>query len=306
MTEEMELNEVEEEAYSPLLGLDLVTKIETAARKSARGLTRESARALCDMYDRHQHQRIVLGNQRRALIQGADEEPEESLEVIEYFASQHAKLEKAVASLVGGWAESRPEGAWARSILGIGPVISAGLCAHVDITKARTAGAIWAFAGLNPDAVWKKGEKRPWSADMKQIAFKIGDSFVKLSGREDSFYSQLYKQRKLREIERNEDGLFEQTAKETLEAKNIKAEETRAWYERGMLPPGRIELRARRYAVKIFLSHFHEVAYVSHYGQPTPVPFALAHQEHAHELLMPNMPDFVYDMRKANGRILPG
>lgn len=55
------------------------------------------------------------------------------------------------------------------SIHGIGPVISAGLLAHIDIHRAVTVGHIWRFAGLDPSVKWLKKTKRPWNAGLKVL-----------------------------------------------------------------------------------------------------------------------------------------
>ena len=47
-----------------------------------------------------------------------------------------------------------------------------------------------------------------------------------------------------------------------------------------MLPPAHIHSRAKRYAVKLFLSHLHHVWYEMHYGVEPPKPYPIAHLEH--------------------------
>lgn len=128
---------------------------------------------------------------------------------------------------------------------------------------------------------------RPWNADLKVICWRLGDSFVKVSGRENAYYGKLYRERKAYEIRKNEAKEFADQARETLATKRIQATETRRWYEQDMLPPGRIDLRARRYAVKLFLSHLWEVAYKEHYGQDPPQPYPIAYLGHADYLAPP-------------------
>ena len=92
------------------------------------------------------------------------------------------------------------------SITGIGPVIAAGMIANIDIKKCQTAGAIWKFAGLDPTVEWKKGQKRPWNADLKTLCWKLGQSFLKVQSNSNAFYSRLYLERKEYETEKNEKG----------------------------------------------------------------------------------------------------
>jgi hypothetical protein len=277
-----------ENTPDPYEGFDPVERLGRAAKKAAGSLTRESARTLVDMYYRWQEHRIALNGQLRAQLQGYDgDDADESLQVIEYFAQQTTKLERTAASVLGEWAAQRPEGEWAQSQLGIGPVLSAGLSAHIDITKAPTVGHIWRFAGLDPTVKWEKKQRRPWNADLKVLCWKIGDSFVKISGREDAYYGQVYRKRKELEVERDIAGLFADQAAKTLEEKKIRDPETLKTYENGHLPAGRLDLRARRYAVKLFLSHWHEVAYTAEHGERPPFPYPIEHLGHAHVIPVP-------------------
>ncbi len=170
------------------------------------------------------------------------------------------------------------------SVVGIGPVIAAGLLAHIDITKAPTVGHIWRFAGLDPTLKWEKGQKRPYNAALKTLcAYKLGESFVKTQNHKNGLYGKLFAQKK-RELEAANDALrFAETAKQTLATKKI-GKETDAYKAliQGRLPQAQVHARARRYAVKIFLSHYHAEAYRQHYGVEPPKPFAIAILGHAH------------------------
>ncbi len=221
--------------------LDPVERLKREIKPLARQLDRDAAATLVEIYYRWQEHRIALNNQLRA--QAENTRP---TEVIGHFADQVTSLERQMVSILGEWALARPEGEWAQGQKGIGPVLSAGLGAHIDIRKAPTVGHIWRFAGLDPTVKWGKGQKRPWNADLKVICWRIGDSFVKVSGRDDAFYGQVYRERKLLEVERNDAHQFADQAKESLETRNIKDKKLKETYESGRLPDGRIDLRARR------------------------------------------------------------
>jgi len=261
---------------------DPITKLDRDVKAIAGDLDRDQVRGLVDLYYRLQEHRIALGNQARALT--AAERP---AELIVHFHDQLRALERQVVGALDLWTDTQAAGRWARAQKGIGPVLAAGLLAHIDITRARTAGAIWRFFGLDPSVTWGKGERRPWNADAKVLAWKIGDSFVKVSGRDDAFYGQKYRERKVYEVERDERGDCADTAKETLESRNIRDAKTKKIYESGHLPPGRLDLRARRWAVKLFLAHLHEVMYEAHFGEAPPVPYPIAHLGHAHKIEVP-------------------
>jgi hypothetical protein len=131
--------------------------------------------------------------------------------------------------------------------------------------------------------------RRPYNAKLKTMFWKIGDSFVKTSGRPNGFYGRLYRQRKAIEIAKNNSRDFAELAKETLESRNIQDAKLKATYEDGRLPDGRIDLRARRWAVKIFLSHWWEVAWEElHPGEKAVLPFAQEHLGHVDRIERPH------------------
>jgi hypothetical protein len=248
-------------------------------------LSEAEARFLVDAYYMAQANRIRTDHQIRQLAKGS-----EPHSVLDWFTMQDALLETQIRRALDAYSDNKPLGAWARSVVGIGPVIAAGLLAHIDITRAPTVGHIWRFAGLDPTMIWGKGEKRPWNAELKRLCFLIGESFVKVSGNEKDTYGKVYKSRKELEVARNEQGLFAEQAKAALEAKNFRKDtEARKHYEAGRLPPARIHLRSTRYAVKLFLADYHTVGYWLHYTTLPPLPYAITHLGHAHYFGPPNI-----------------
>lgn len=256
--------------------LTAITSLSRDLKRAAASLTEAEARYLVDTYYSLQDQRKRADNQIRAL-----NETGEPHEIIVWQAANYRKLEQNIAKALDAYSAAQPLGEWARSIIGIGPVISAGLLAHIDMQRVRTAGQIWRFAGLDPSVQWEKGQKRPWNAELKTLCWKIGESFVKVSGNEGSFYGRIYSQRKALELQRNEAGEFADQAKAKLERFNIgKSTEARAWYEAGKLPPAHIHSRAKRYAVKLFLAHYFETGYALIHGETPPKPYVIEHMGH--------------------------
>ena len=213
------------------------------------------------------------------------------------------------------------------SIHGIGPVIAAGLLAHINVNPwkclrpgkkgdercgpddrnpehegcnhnpVRTAGGVWAFAGLDPNAVWRKGGVRPWNARLKVLAWKIGDSFMKQRNMKidgvttphtKDFYGKIYVIDKAKRVKKNEAGGFAELAARALTERKIKDKKLRATYESGRLPDGRIEQQAQRCAAKLFLSHYFEVAYECKFGERAPGPYSIEQQKRAHYIAPPN------------------
>lgn len=260
-----------------------IEKLNKDLRLASKTLTHNEARFLVDAYYNMQDNRIRSDNQILSLSKS-----NEPHEVLSWLSENSNRLERYIKSALDTYSSAHEVGRWSKGICGIGPVIAAGLLAHIDITRAPTAGHIWAFAGLDPTKEWKKGKKRPWNASLKTLCWKIGESFVKVSGNKNDVYGKIYKERKECEMAANNDFAFEDQAKRKLEKYNIsKDTDAYGYYVKGMLPPAHIHARAKRYAVKLFLAHWHEMAYISHYGEKPPSPYAIGILGHAHKINPP-------------------
>jgi hypothetical protein len=258
------------------------------------------------------------------------------------------RIEKQIQTHLEVASNNSAVGRWCNSITGIGPVISAGLLAHIDIHKAPTAGHIWRFAGLDPTQNWLGAEKakvavkdaihdgireaipslarligtspdtllklassdskgkalkltettlaraaakRPWNAALKTLCWHIGESFVKVSGKDDDVYGKLYLIRKDYEQKRNESGALADQAAAKLDKYKIgKETDAYGYYSKGFLPPAHIHARAKRWTVKLFLAHWQWVAWESETGQPPALPYVIEHMGHMDLLAPPNWP----------------
>lgn len=330
----------------------LVGKLTQDVRDAVITMSPREARYLVDTYYQMQEQRKRTSSQSRAMSK--DEEPHAT---IAWTLGQSEALELRIKQLLDQYSMLTDIGIWSRSIIGIGPVIAAGLMAHIDLepwTCARrdgrggpcterkprheshtedpcgrkrieTVGHIWRFAGLDPTVEWGKGEKRPWNARLRTLCWKVGESFVKVSGREGSLYGRIYLERKRMEIEKNERGDFADQAKAKLENFKIGKDKVAYYFYAGlltpesarllsasenqppsvtmakqlanaetgirMLAPGHIHARSKRYAVKLFLSHWFETAYKLRWEKDPPAPYPLAKLGHVHKIEAPPMPD---------------
>jgi hypothetical protein len=313
----------------PLPTTDPVSRLTRDLRKAAATLSDREARFLVSRYYAMQRDRIRTGNQLSATTrrpEGAEETPEEPHSVLEWLFGQNETLERQIAGALDKYSLASTVGQWSRGVHGIGPVIAAGLLAYIDITKAPTAGHIWRFAGLDPSVSWGKGEKRPWCANLKTLCWKAGESFVKVSGHEKAFYGKLLVQRKIAEIERNVTGgnaagiatmlktraFGEDTDATVWYSGQLTMDDARAYYalptaERlgftkkvaqgrapgsgvPMLPPGHVHARAKRWVVKLFLSHWQQVAWRDKFGENPAKPYALSILGHVHEVQVPDWP----------------
>ena len=263
--------------------MEPIQRLTKDLRTSAKSMSRQEARYLVDTYYQIQDYRIATANQCRVM-----DESEEPHEVLTWFFNNNEALENQIRNALNAYTDGDAIGRWMKSIIGIGPVLAAGLLANIDIEKAPTAGHIWSFAGLDPTKIWGKGEKRPWNAKLKVLCWKIGQSFVKVSNNEKDIYGHIYRERKEYESAKNEAGEYADQAARILASKKIsKDTDAFKWYSQGKLPPAHIQQRAERYAVKIFLSHLHAVWYRYHFGVEPPKPFAIAILGHAHEITPP-------------------
>ena len=127
-------------------------------REAAKTLGLNEARYLVDCYYQWQSYRIAAAGQVRALTAG---EPPEPAEAIRWVQAQMVRTEDDIRVILDVWGMHEPSGMarWARQHVGIGPVIGAGLRAHLDITRARTVGHWWRFGGLDPSNEWLGREK---------------------------------------------------------------------------------------------------------------------------------------------------
>lgn len=289
-TQDPDHEDVAEVSDLPELAPVRLTKSD--AQEMAKSMTTRDVRWLVDTYYQLQEFRKASANQVRA----AGESAEPSSALLWTFQQMEA-TEASIRRIMDVWTDSTPVGAWAKSQVGIGPVLAAGVIATFDPDKP-TVGHWWRFAGLDPTMKWEKGQKRPFSAKAKLLCWKIGDSFVKVSGRDNAFYGKIYKERKAYELRRDEEGGNEFQAKVTLLDKNIQEPKTKATYESGHLPAGRLDLRARRYAVKLFLAALHEVMWFNSHGTMPPKPYVIEHLGHADWMGVPNA-DLIPGLKEA-------
>ena len=289
---------------------ETIDRLRRQQRQAAKNLSHEEIRDLVSMYYQVQEYRKSAGNQMGSL-----QRAKEPVVVVDWAYKCMNTIEDEIKKWMDIYTDSEPSGMgrWAKGVVGIGPIISAGLLAHISLkhwecTVAKspkeqkctpeephgatcrmiihdTAGKIWSFAGLNPTAVWGEGQRRPWNASLKTLCWKIGQSFMKFHNHPDCVYGKIYAERKKQEIEYNEQGRFAEQAAITLQRLKNKNSEVYQTYASGKLAKGHIDARARRYAVKHFLCDWHYFAYHAEFGvyPPKPYPFTVLRHQHYRE-----------------------
>lgn len=329
----------------------LILKLDKDHRQTLSQLSKAEARFLVNSYYQTQNDRIRAGAQVRELKKEG-----KGFNVILWNFHNHFLIEKQLKTALKTYSESDPLGQRLMSVCGIGEVLAAGLLAHLDISRAPTAGHFWSYAGLNPKKKWLGREKsnslmsdvmgtskvvtlehvdeisklsgwkvtmivshgtdkngklnreairkfisiRPWNANLKSLCWKIGESFVKVSRRPQDFYGKLYLQRKQYEIDKNENGDYEEQAADGA-ARVGKSTDAYKHYSEGKLSPGHLYERSKRWAVKIFLAHVHEMMYKDLYKTEAPTPYAISFLDHAHFIVGPDSLVGGFDLIKKVG-----
>lgn len=253
-----------------------VTRLSKDLQVAGQIMGLKEARFLVDSYYTAQNQRKRANSQRLALAKGADVEgkhPEPHV-LLDWLFDQSHILELEIHKVLNQFTLTHMMGDWMRQVVGIGPVISAGIIANLERPRP-TVGQIYAFAGIAGDGQkpWLPGKKRPYSTRLKTVCWHAGQCFMRLHNHDDCFYGKLYKQRKLFEVNMNESGQRRELALSRV-SKVDKSTDAYKYLVKGKLPPAAIDGRARRYAVKIFLSHVNEI-WLERTGQPMRVPFAI-------------------------------
>ena len=403
------------------IGLDLSTFKKTQLDPSK--FSKDTIRYLVDTYYQIQDLRKARDNQLRAIMQGKDGE---GFDTSIFIATQIRNVETQIKSMIDYYTDLIPVCYWAKSNLGIGPIISAGLYARLDITKATSAGSFWSYCGLNDNKTpWlgvekskaiikecmQESEKRlklvtdmvneaistdkkfkttfnkfvasackncndnndimteeimtgyiendskfksilahigirtitdlisaailkvydptivlscdlniiavnekvnrkptqlfdgsvnqrnsgigkkkpyitksdlekfmanpPYNKELKVLCYNIGECLKKQCNKEKSLYGRMYKDRKAYETAKNERLEYKDQAEKALREKKFSNKEVIECYESGKLTAGHIDMRACRYAVKMFLSHFYEMYHLAEFGETPRTPYVL-------------------------------
>lgn len=124
------------------------------------------------------------------------------------------------------------------------------------------------------DALSKAICKIPYNKDLKVLMYKIGESFIKVQNKDASLYGRIFKQRRDYEIMKNENGDYADQAAEGMKRVK-KGSVSYKYYKEGKLPPSHIINRAKRYTVKLFISHLFEAAYYNKYGRYCSDPYII-------------------------------
>lgn len=282
--------------------LEILERLREDLITAAENMSQNEVRLLVDLYYQVQDFRIASKNIVRS--QPGEKRGERSPNALsDWIFKNFQYIEKDISEAMGRFAANYKVGRWLQSLYGIGPTISAGLLAHLDIREAKTPGNFLSFAGLiDPKRQpWEKKQKRPWNAKLKTLCtVRMGETLIKFSGQDKCVYGHLYVERKKRLVHENSEGKFTEHATErssdvdkktiayqwysgqypaslmneeffqlslTDRGKLMKTERRKEGKGLAMLPPAHLHSRARRYMAQMLLSHLHYVMYEDYYGR---------------------------------------
>ena len=116
-----------------------------------------SARTLVDLYYTMQEVRKRLANQATAKTRGVDSG---EVNVVDFMLTQSTQLEDNAALFLESYVNSHPMWPWFSACHGIGPILAAGLVAHLGSRDLPpTVGHWWRYAGLDPTQDWMAAER---------------------------------------------------------------------------------------------------------------------------------------------------
>jgi hypothetical protein len=164
-----------------------------------------------------------------------------------------------------------------KDVKGVAEVLTGGIVAGIDdIGRFETVSKLWKFCGvgLNEDGTIQKrvkGQKINFNPFLKTLCWKIGEQFVKISTR--GYYGELllmFKERELQKAERAGKKVIPweaivEIAEERAKKNGVKmsGRKQAEWMKEvdvsEYMSAGHVHARAKRAAVKIFLSHLFQV-----------------------------------------------
>jgi hypothetical protein len=142
-----ELQDIEE--IEDISNLEPLKKLTEDIKVASQNMSTREARYIVDMYYIMQKDRNRFGNQINMMTKS-----NEPHTIIDYFFTNFKINEVLLKKALDIYTDHHPIGRWVKSICGVGPVIAAGIIAHIDIHKAPTAGHLWSYAGLVPSRRW--------------------------------------------------------------------------------------------------------------------------------------------------------
>lgn len=178
-------------------------------------------------------------------------------------------LRNIVCKIIEAIAQINPVVNWSLSIYGVGHIAAAVLYALLQIPKTKSIGSAWRYFGCAP------GYYQGYNKHGKWLSWFLGQYFQFYRKHPECYYGKIINYRFQYETLKNEAGDYKEYAEKYL---NIIHPNRRSYhvYKTGKLPYFHLVRRARRYAFKIFLSHYYILAYAQYYHK---IPTSLRKDE---------------------------
>lgn len=171
--------------------------ISKTIKESIVSVKDNEVRFLVDNYYQTQKYRLSVEGQMRSIMQQFDGEGTETPLSLSWTLQNIKNQEQQLKKMLEYYSDINPVCRWAKSVVGIGPVISSSLYAYFDVRKCTSAGEFWSYAGLNDN-------NNPWLGKEKATTIVNGiinnrnarckkiDNFIKKSDL-DEFDKDLFK-----------------------------------------------------------------------------------------------------------------
>jgi len=159
-------NSVSSKAADVFGDLGAIERLGKDLKGAVASLSKDEVRTLVDYYYIIQENRKAANNQISQL-----EKTGEPHALLRYVHKQADVLETQIKNAMNCWTEEHPVASIIKNnVYGIGPVIAAGLVAHLDVHKSSTAAGFWRYAGLDPSSKWLSAEKvRDWVKNNRDV-----------------------------------------------------------------------------------------------------------------------------------------
>lgn len=240
----------------------------------------QEIRLLTDSFYEIQNLRIQIGNRIAMLKRDYEINEQNANELHDMVSARMLDTEKEIEKRVRKFVKSVPVYAeWIQpEVKGVSELLAGSLIAGIqDIGRFDTVSKLWKYCGvgINPDGdiqKRKRGERINYNPFLKTTCWKIGESFVKISDR--GFYGEmlrLYKDREVSKLTKQNVTIMESGKADNL--KELKLRQEGKWtFPEGCrdiaakkllrtvdlgdtISQGQVHARAKRKAVKLFLSH---------------------------------------------------
>ncbi len=231
----------------------------------------EELRLHVQHYDGMVLSRMGLTSRFQARVRRGVAAKEDVDSVLEPLRKAFAATEREEVKQIEKLVKQHPAYGVLSGIVGLGPVLIGRLIAIVqDVGRFDTVSKLWKYVGMDvrdgKAPKRKRGEKSTWSPAGRRLCYNIGDSFIKSRSPYREFYDlkkALYRKRHPEKIDSGR-----------------KSKDGKVIYD---YTDGHVHAMARRYMVKLFLSHAWEL-WRQVEGLPVRAPYAMEYLGHTGQI----------------------